>query len=585
MTPFDFLEFGGQLSLPTILLYLAAYFVVERAVKEVFQHFSPELYDQLRREKKDAQIFAFIMGMLITAVSTPICLKALKDSNDSNDVLGNPNLSKAGQICIASRSILWASELNRLDHSNVYIAHHLSSMGYLVYHMQSKFPLRIIYAFYASLLTELLSDLTCILTVFGFKPDKHPFAYRIQVANTLLLVLLRIPPIIYAATFLPMNVVSDPALWANIICLFVYGRFLSGIIFTASTRLQILKVVCERPMYVRVAQSFDVSVYGVLFALASFVTALLSKAIYSQSNESSTGSSRSNGLNIQLLLSGFAGLFGARIPFLLGRYGLWPVFSPDVYRKSHLWIQSGIAAVAASIFASPLTGRSRLLFSFCLALPFGEAIGRIGCYFAGCCGGSGDHRIKIPLQLKSSFWNAVAGVALLSLHTFSKLQLETAAMVALAANGIIRILLRPNSFAAAQFTLAIAFLGFSAMWLPRRTTEIERNLQNQTYANFEYAEKPKDGISTAFKTLYDPWAAILAFLSLAAGGFVQWCSGGAIAIQHNTAPDGERSRGWGQDISGTEAQTTIHGSCRVVDSVLVRKVDFLLGTRFSGCEL
>jgi hypothetical protein len=561
MVFFDFLDFGGQLSLPSILVYLASYFVIERIIKKTFRYFFPVLFEQLLRERKDAQTFAFFMGILITAVSTPVCYKALKDSNDSNDVLGKPNLSTAGQICVASRSVLWASELNRLDHSNGYIVHHLSSLGYLVYHLQFKFPLRIIYAFNASLLTELFSDLACLLTVFGFKACNSALAYRIQVTNTFLLVILRIPPIIYAASFLPMNSMSDPVFWVNAACLLIYARFVVNTILAASIRLRIFEVVSKRPAYVRVAQSVNIPIYGAFFSLASFVTAVLSGAIYSRSTRSTSNSADSTRLNIQLLLTGFAAFIGARLPYVLGQHGASAIFSSKLLSRSDLWLQGGTSAAALSIVASPLTERSQLLFSFCLALPIGEAIGRIGCYYAGCCGGHGGQLRRIPVQLKSAFLNVVAGTAVLLLHIFTDMQLEKAAMFLLAANAIIRIILRPNAFAVAQLIFAMAMIGFTTPWAADGNWPLHPILNNQTDNGFSFQPGHDGAIRTVLEVSKTPWTAILALASLAGGGFVQGCSGGEVALGLKESCGGEVQLGLNDSCGGGEATLRIIQGC------------------------
>jgi hypothetical protein len=146
------------LSFPAVLIYLTTYFVVERGIKEAYQLFYPEFFAQLYRDRKDQQYFVFIMGILLALMSTPICFSAFQESTSTNDLMGEPNLSTAGKMCMAFKAVLWTSEFNRLDHSVGYIKHHLGSIGYLVYHLYNNLPLRIVYAFYASLATELVSN-------------------------------------------------------------------------------------------------------------------------------------------------------------------------------------------------------------------------------------------------------------------------------------------------------------------------------------------------------------------------------------------------------------------------------------------
>jgi hypothetical protein len=110
----------------TLPLYLAAYWNIEQGIKTIFQHLNPKFYATLYRSRKDSQYFVFLMGMLITITTTPLCYHAFIQTTPSNDVLGNPHPPSSSQLCLIPRGVLWASELNCLEHSNRYIVHHLS---------------------------------------------------------------------------------------------------------------------------------------------------------------------------------------------------------------------------------------------------------------------------------------------------------------------------------------------------------------------------------------------------------------------------------------------------------------------------
>ena len=188
------------LSLPMCLTYFALYFILELITKRIFDNFNPGFFAKLHQNRKARPYFAFVMGMLVTLVSTPLCLQAWRDSSDANDVPGSAQMSTAGQLCLASRSVLWVSELNRLDFSNDYVVHHLASLFQLIYHLQYRIPLRPIYAIYASPITELSSDIASLMFYHGCKVDTSPWLYRTQFAHTILLLLL-LPPILYAIPF------------------------------------------------------------------------------------------------------------------------------------------------------------------------------------------------------------------------------------------------------------------------------------------------------------------------------------------------------------------------------------------------
>ncbi|KAH8655118.1 hypothetical protein BGZ60DRAFT_418393 [Tricladium varicosporioides] len=516
----ELLEFGGYLTIPSIFLWLMGYWIIERIVKNIFQHFFATKFDSLYRERKDTQYFTFIMGMIITAVSTPICYTAFSDSNDSNDNLGIPNLSRAGQICIATRSVLWASELNRLDHSTGYIKHHLGSLGYLVYQLQAKLPMRFIYAIYTSLLTELFSDLVCILAIHGIKDTNSALAYRIRVINTALLALLRIPAAIYAATFLPMFKVSDPRFWLNLLSIFIYSRFLVRICLATSEKLQLIQLVSTRPAYFRVAQAANIPFYSMFLALASFMATVLSAVLYIQNSPRVLEPSQVWNLRAQLLITGFSAFLGARIPSVLFQHGPQGIFSLRIFTQNGLWIQGAVIAAILSIVIPNLVQRYRLFCAFALALPLGEALGRIGCYFAGCCGEKGKKSSRIPLQIQSALLNLLAGVAILTAYGNKAIEFERAAVISHATVATIRLYLRPNIFAMLQLLVATVTLATHS-GLIKNTGGFERALpRTENHLQSSLSTNMFDSILLMFTGSY---SILLAVASISAGWLLHVC--------------------------------------------------------------
>lgn len=178
-----------------VLLGLTTYYVVEGMLKLSCRRFRPELYQKVKNNGTSLPFFGFAMGWLITLISSPVCLYAFAKGEVETPLA--PSL--AGQICIASRSILWVSELNRLEYMSIFIKHHIGSLAHLTSHMYYNVPLTSIYLIYASLITELFSTTASILALLGFKPTNSLFTRRIQQANTIAVPLLRIPPVVYTA--------------------------------------------------------------------------------------------------------------------------------------------------------------------------------------------------------------------------------------------------------------------------------------------------------------------------------------------------------------------------------------------------
>lgn len=113
---------------------------------------------------------------------------------------------------------------------------------------------------------------------------------------------------------------------------------------------------------------------------------------------------------------------------------------------------------------------------FSIALPLGHAIGRIGCFFEGCCPGRSPH----PVQLYEA-----AGLALIAWScrvTLSRVESGaltqgTAFRLYLLAYGLLRLALdplradgRPERFLGIshQQGIALALIAAAVVWLPRR---------------------------------------------------------------------------------------------------------------------
>lgn len=157
-----------------------------------------------------------------------------------------------------------------------------------------------------------------------------------------------------------------------------------------------------------------------------------------------------------------------------------------------------------------------------LALPISEAIGRIGCYFAGCCGGN-DER-KTSLQLLSTSLNSVLGFTVLFVVFSGLIEAQTVAAIALGGNAFIRILLRPNIFAFFQIAIAV----ISLYWNLSFTGSVTGVTPNRFLLglNSSISEDISEEIQNYESRLsQSPWTVSLALAAVAAGCFVQKCNG------------------------------------------------------------
>lgn len=140
---------------------LVLYQLLYRLQHVLVKRWDPSFYADLKLDpsRKLAPYFVFPLGILITFVTTPICLSAYANTPVDADESGAPRpFTPAGKICLASRGVLWASELAPLSFSPEYVAHHVLSLSSLLLVLVRNLPRQALYLIYTGLVTELLSD-------------------------------------------------------------------------------------------------------------------------------------------------------------------------------------------------------------------------------------------------------------------------------------------------------------------------------------------------------------------------------------------------------------------------------------------
>ncbi|KAK1857057.1 hypothetical protein CCHR01_00400 [Colletotrichum chrysophilum] len=183
-----------------ILMGLAGYQLSNRLLHYIVKHYNPSFYATLEKDRssKLAPYFVFPLGILFTLVSAPICLYAYGNTPRESDIFGvqRPFTTK-GKVCLASRGILWVSELPLLAFSPEYVTHHVLSLASLLLVLVRSMPRRPIYLIYAGLITELFSDNVALLRLHGRHAGSSLTFRRAMLANVVGMVLLRILPIVF----------------------------------------------------------------------------------------------------------------------------------------------------------------------------------------------------------------------------------------------------------------------------------------------------------------------------------------------------------------------------------------------------
>lgn len=185
---------------------LMAYQLVNRCAHQIVKRANPDFYKTLETDKhrKLAPYFVFPLGFLLTLISTPICIAAYNDTSPATEIFGlDRPFTTNGKVCLASRAILWTSELPLLSYSAEFVAHHVLSLSSLGLFFIGRGPRRPLYLIYAGLATELFYDAAVLMRFHGRTTSGSPMLRKILLANVVSMVVLRLLPSIAHSAAMP----------------------------------------------------------------------------------------------------------------------------------------------------------------------------------------------------------------------------------------------------------------------------------------------------------------------------------------------------------------------------------------------
>ncbi|KAK1449471.1 hypothetical protein CMEL01_08786 [Colletotrichum melonis] len=197
------------MAVPDWVLFVAglvAYQLANRCAHQIVKRANPNFYKTLHTDKhrKLAPYFVFPLGFLLTLITTTICIAAYNDTTSATEIFGlDRPFTANGKVCLASRAILWTSELPLLSYSLEYVTHHVLSLSSLGLFLIGRGPRRPLYLIYAGLATELFYDTAVLMRFHGRTTSNSPLLRKILLANVISMVLLRLLPIIAHSMAMP----------------------------------------------------------------------------------------------------------------------------------------------------------------------------------------------------------------------------------------------------------------------------------------------------------------------------------------------------------------------------------------------
>ncbi|KAK7467544.1 hypothetical protein VKT23_004598 [Stygiomarasmius scandens] len=402
-----------------IFLGFTVYYLVERILKYVVgTHLhTPSFKSSLRSSYKEPVYYGILLGAFISFFSTPFCASALWQTNPFS-FLSSPSiaLSTSAEICITSRTVLFISELNRLDLYAPYVYHHLGCVAVVVTALYTGTP-ELLYLPFTTLVSEIPGDLIWIMTAHRDLNDTSRFVSwgekwrsTVKSVNFWTYAILRAPSVPAMAYTVWVAIQKHHmkewyaygfASWVTVILgsySFWIWRYLKSQMGTSTVEnpasdekkarhpisAKTRSYSLDHPIHVRLPSDFILTLYGPLMGFALLSLALVSFCL---------SQSPLNYLAISLSLTIISAVLFARILCLVYEDTV-PIFLKDpirVFLRPGFWLHGGVLGAALGLLASSyvleLIDIVEVAPSLCIAFPLYESISRLGCHTYGCCYG------------------------------------------------------------------------------------------------------------------------------------------------------------------------------------------------------
>ncbi|EGX93262.1 hypothetical protein CCM_04635 [Cordyceps militaris CM01] len=459
-----------QFVLTGILAYYAILSVLHQFMKRAFRGLYLPLLEQLGT-RKTLQLLVFLIGVAIALTTAPLCGHAFLSYPASQNGFSTSPLTLDSKVCVGARVVMWIAEMPLLGGTHFYLVHHILSLTSLGIVLSNKLNMAPIYLIYAGLVTEVFSSSRAFIRMSGLH-HKHPKLFtHITSSNAVAILLLRALP----AAYLLQTQLFRPALATNVglayfITVVFYACFVTYIAYKLLAGQGYVSLKPASPAHFALKNGSEIrkiSVYSVLLGAAIAATELSAATMYELASGDAFPRRELSNLAAVGLGTVVSGLLGAKfmnqvLSVPVGRLteeqkksvappppppavpGVSPRFFPGYKGIS---IQGAILFSALWLNVCPLLGlqvNHRILFGAVgMSLPVGEAIGRVGCYFAGCCGSTRKEKYPAIQLLAAALNTGIFGLKVMDLANQGTSKIGDVGLAAVLANGAVRLVLNP----------------------------------------------------------------------------------------------------------------------------------------------
>lgn len=366
------------------VMCIIAWWSVFPAVEAGLRKINPTLYHRLDTESRTRKLLPMIMMAMRVALGVLVTFPSCSYAALTTPWGVDKQLSRAGDICVASQLTVWATELGMIrDYSPELFVHHLVCLLVSINVVLSPpiHQIKMLYILFASQLGDLGPGTIVVLKMAGLRPDSSKVMYGVVLASTCWLVMSKVGTGFWSVG----NALQSPyqiADWVWAFCVLFWALYS---LFGAYRNLKWLKIVKSNPLRPYSIVCFNrvtLPTSHISLGTALGTTLLSTLFIYGMNHTEFLTSSDLTKLSLLGLLGVGLGLTSA-----MGMRAVYPVKASqtDPWGRD-LYLHYGMLVVAGwtySISSSTLDiGKSAMLGALALNVPLFQALAKVSYYYS-----------------------------------------------------------------------------------------------------------------------------------------------------------------------------------------------------------
>ncbi|KAF7535128.1 hypothetical protein G7Z17_g13262 [Cylindrodendrum hubeiense] len=375
---------SGPLLFCGFIMSICGWWVLFPAFETGLRKINPTLYHRLNSEARAKKLLPMLMMslrlVLGVLISFPSCSYAAVTTPWG---VGQP-LSRAGEICVASQSTVWVTELGMMrDYSIELFAHHIICLMVSTNVVLSPpiHQIKLLYILFASQLGDLGTGTIVVLKMTGIRPASSKLMYRVVLASTCMIVTSKVGNGLWSVG----NALQSPygvADWAWTFCILFWAIYSLYSAYRNLKWLQIIKGNPLRPYSIIYFNRVTVPMSHIFLGVAFGATLLSTLFIYGMNHTHAFTSSDLTKLPLLGLLGVVLGLTSS-----MGMRVLYPVKATqtDPWGRD-LYLHYGMLIVAwwtySASNSTPDIGRSTIMGALALNVPLFQTIAKVSYYYS-----------------------------------------------------------------------------------------------------------------------------------------------------------------------------------------------------------